>query len=1311
MLDFVMITTELKRSGRIEVYPKFITKKSKDLMIKGHDFYAIWDERNGRWSTDPDDATDLIDQCVKDYISEHYPDTTHISPKWMWDGDSGIKDKWLKYTQKQTSDNFKQLNQTIIFQDTPVKKENYASIRLPYKLEDAETPVWDELVGTLYLPEERHKIEWIIGSIVSGDSKKIQKFLVFNGEAGAGKSTIINIIQMLFQGYWATFSAKALGSAAENFALEPFKNNPLVAIEHDADLSRIEDNTRLNSIVSHETMNINEKFKSLYSNKFNSMLIIGTNRNVRITDAKSGLTRRLIDVYPSNRKIPKRRYDKLMKSIEFELGAIAKHCLDVYLDDKNYYDDYLPINMMSSTNDFFNFVEEHADLFAEQDYTTLNQAWSLYLEYVSESKIQYPMPKRVLKSELKVYFNSYKERGRVDGSMVYNLYSEFRPDKIGRLDLVKEREVSADAESTWLAFESQSSIFDEVGKDWPAQYANSAEKPYRAWENVTTTLSDISTAALHYVRMPLNYICIDFDIPGEDGRKSLAKNLEAASHFPPTYAELSKSGQGIHLIYIYDGDPTELSSIYDVNVEVKVFNGKSSLRRMLTKCVNYPIAHISSGLPLKKEVKKKVMTDAHVKTERGLRQLILRNLRKEIHANTKPSIDFIKKILDDAAESGLKYDISDMKPGIICFANDSTHNAKYCLEVVDQMIFSTVSDEATELIAPDSLEKPIAIFDVEVFINFFGLAYTVIGEPEEKVQILYNPSGNEIEELFKKYRMIGFNNRNYDNHICYGRTMGMNNLGLYELSQGIINGGNSKFKKFGPAYNWSYADIYDYLAAARKMSLKKWEIKLGIHHHELGLPWDKPVPEELWPEVMEYCADDVRATRAVFDATYSDFLARECLVKLANIFAPNTKSVMNDTTNTLTGRIIFGDDKEPQSEFVYTNLTTGEQYKYGWTPYKDENAKYPNAFPGYSYEGGKNLYNGEDIGRGGRVFARPGMYAKTVTFDVASMHPHSIIALNLFGKYTERFAKLVKLRIFIKRQDFDGAKELFPELVDILSELTADTAKAMAEALKTAINSVYGLTSAGFDNKFRDRRNTNNIVALRGALFISLLKDEVEARGGTVIHIKTDSIKVLNPSSELSQFIFDFAKKWGYEFEIESQYSKICLVNDAVYIAKDLDPNAEEQWHATGAQFQHPYVYKTLFTKEPIEFKDMCETKSVTSALYLDMNEGQDEDSHNYVFVGRVGSFCPIKPGCGGGLLMRQNDDKYAAATGTKGYRWLEAETVKDTHKENDIDQGYFATLVDKARENISKYGDIDWFINGTTYDDEYPLADDELPF
>ena len=272
----------------------------------------------------------------------------------------------------------------------------------------------------------------------------------------------------------------------------------------------------------------------------------------------------------------------------------------------------------------------------------------------------------------------------------------------------------------------------------------------------------------------------------------------------------------------------------------------------------------------------------------------------------------------------------------------------------------------------------------------------------------------------------------------------------------------------------------------------------------------------------------------------------------------------------------------------------------------------------------------------------------------------------------------------------------------------------MANALKTAINSVYGLTSAGFDNPFRDPRNKDNIVAKRGALFMINLKHEIQERGFTVAHIKTDSIKIPNATPAIIEFVHNYGKKYGYDFEHEATYDRMCLVNDAVYIAKyagkeicekqygyipeknDEHPN---EWTATGTQFQIPYVFKKLFSKEDILFEDMCETKSVTTALYLDMNERLPEDEHNYRFIGKVGSFCPIKEKCGGGILLREGKDKegnvkYSSATGAKGYRWLEAEMVKILEKQNDIDHNYYISMVDDAVETIKKYGDFEMFIS-----------------
>lgn len=902
MLDFLMISTRSTKRGVIEIYPKFIIKKSSDLMIRGGDFYAIWVEERGLWSTDEQDALSIIDKYLDKYAEENKGKFEgHVRIMHMWDAESGMIDTWHKYCQKQMRDSFHQLDDKLIFSNTKVSKKDYSSKRLPYPLEKGKVTAWDKLISTLYSPEERHKIEWSIGAIVTGDSKHIQKFMVFYGSAGTGKSTILNVIQKLFEGYYSVFDARALGSSSNSFALESFKTNPLVAIQHDGDLSRIEDNTRLNSLVSHELMTVNEKFKAAYSNRFNAFLYMGTNKPVKITDAKSGLIRRLIDVTPSGNKLSKREYDDVTKRIDFELGAIAKYCEDIYRKDPGAYDDYVPVSMLGASNDFYNFVLDSYFTFKEQEDVPLKSAWELYKTYCDEANVPYPFSKRIFKEELKNYFRDYKDRYTKNDTRMRSVYIGFRADKFED----EEKEEVQTPKIKLIEFNSTESIFDKDCGKYPAQYATSKGTPSKKWDNVTTTLDDINTKELHYVKVPENHIVIDFDIPDENGEKSLERNVEEASKWPPTYAEFSKSGKGVHLHYIYTGDPKKLSAIYADHIEVKVYSGKSSLRRKLTKCNNLPIATISSGLPLKGE--DKVVNFEAIKTEKGIRTLIKKNLKKEIHPGTKPSIDFIYKILDDAYKSELKYDVSDMKPAVLSFAASSTHQADYCIKLVNKMQFKS---EEPSLPVGSRPEDQIVFYDIEIFPNLFLVNWKYEGEGKPVVRMI-NPKPAEIEELIK-YKLVGFNCRRYDNHMLYARLMGYNNQQLFNLSQKIITEGKGFF---GEAYNISYTDVYDF--AAKKQSLKKWEIELGIHHQELGLPWDQPVPEEQWTQVAEYCDNDVIATEAVFHKLKGDFTAREILADLAGMS-------VNDTTNSLTTRIIFGKERHPN--LVYTDLATGKQY-------------------------------------------------------------------------------------------------------------------------------------------------------------------------------------------------------------------------------------------------------------------------------------------------------------------------------------------------------------------------------------------------
>ena len=1279
LYDFQQVIETRDKSNRKVFTPAFvINSHTKDLMRCAGKFYGMYDPYTGLWVRNINIAMELVDRVIYEYVEKKVGkeiiDNPEYAPiiKRLVDTTNGLARKFRNFIEVDMEDNYIPLDQIVKFENDEIKREDYCSYKLPYTPKEGPITYFTKLKDRLYLPDESQKFCWMIGAMLCGEQGKIQKFFVFYGDPGTGKSSIIKIVKQLLGGDGSPLIAKCTAELLVNkdsFGADFLMDDPIFCYDDEANISRVDSRSTLNLIVSHERIRVNAKFARPVWKTPKCFLVCGSNDPVQVSQ-RSGFIRRLLDIRPTGNILPVDEYDDCMDHIQFELPAIAYYCMQVYKKlGKNYYNHYIPEDMLSRTDPFQNFVKDsYQDL---MNGITLSSAYDLYTTYCEESNLKTVMVRYKFRDTLKLYFEKYGTYDEGNGKTIDRFFSGFKREKIGLEDPAKElkeieEEIKRKTEEKsvrkgWLSFNFDRSDFDDAFAGQPAQYAKLDGTPKAAWSDVKTILSDLDTHKLHYVKVPEDVIVIDFDIKGEDGEKSFEKNLEAANKFPPTYAELSKSGCGIHLHYIWTGgDPDDLSRVYGDNVEVKVQKGNSALRRQLTKCNDYPIAELSAGLP--KKERKPVVDWEGFKNEKILRAMIIKNLNKEYHQFTKPSIDYIEKLLYDAYHSGASYDVRDLEQPVLGFAMKSHNRADYCVNAVSRMHFCSddvlkgEADRVVEEVANASARENASIVSNEAPIIFFDIESYPAGEDPEKepekepallvvcwkfkgkdkpVTKMINPSPKEVEALFH-FRMIGFFNRDYDNHILYARATGYSIAECNRLSQNLIINEDSEAKnnyKFPQAYNISYTDVYDFASAANKQSLKKWEIQLGIHHQEMDIPWDKPAPRNRWDDIADYCCNDVLATEAVFDHLYSDFVARQILADLSGL-------TVNDRTNKHTCAILTNGIKNHKDQFVYTKL--GEMKwpdgtlifpGYEFNKFGIDRSRY---IPGVKIIKGRSIYKGKDPGEGGRKIGYPGMYQNVALLDVQSEHPHSAIKLNIFGdEITKRFSALVEARVAIKHKEYDKAIELLKVLGKDISHYFTGTEEeverntnGLADALKTAINACYGLTSATFNNDLKDIRNEDNIVAKYGALFMINLEEDVTAQGYKVAHCSTDSIKIADADQRIIDYVFEYGNRYGFTFEFEALYSKMTLVNEAVYIARYADEETcmkqfnyipgdnkkaiakGKMWTPTGKQFSVPYVFKTLFSHEEIEFKDLCETFSVMKGnLYLDHTEGKPDVS------------------------------------------------------------------------------------------------------
>ena len=124
------------------------------------------------------------------------------------------------------------------------------------------------------------------------------KSLILYGVAGSGKSTLAKLLGYLLTGRKDLSGLTTTFTALERnaYALAPFKTTPLIVVNELPDRFSNEIRGTLNALISGESVEVNEKFKSNYSAQLPGKLILIGNVLPKIVDDSGSLARRSVIV-------------------------------------------------------------------------------------------------------------------------------------------------------------------------------------------------------------------------------------------------------------------------------------------------------------------------------------------------------------------------------------------------------------------------------------------------------------------------------------------------------------------------------------------------------------------------------------------------------------------------------------------------------------------------------------------------------------------------------------------------------------------------------------------------------------------------------------------------------------------------------------------------------------------------------------------------------------------------------------------------------------------------------------------------------
>ncbi len=456
-----------------------------------------------------------------------------------------------------------------------------------------------------------------------------------------------------------------------------------------------------------------------------------------------------------------------------------------------------------------------------------------------------------------------------------------------------------------------------------------------------------------------------------------------------------------------------------------------------------------------------------------------------------------------------------------------------------------------EAFAPPKPKAVTYIYDLEVASNLFLLGYRQVDT--EKVKFFQLGLGvNELPEILKFFKMqktwfVGYNNHFYDDTlITYIFKMVRRWQGLvpesitdqiHNQSQ-IIIGSDHRRRDLPPFRSFDLMRIGNIIKSLKMVGINlKWhriqELPYHVHH--------KVTKEEL-PEILEYCANDVNSTMAMFHKLRNEINMRSAISATYNV------NVMNEADSGIANKLLnkLYAEKTGQPQYAFYKLGTE----------RDTMALSDIIHPGISYKSpsmqkfvrelrtktvGFESKLKERVRIGDSVYdiAKGGLHSANPPSIVESSDEYIIIDADVESYYPR-----IMTNYHIKPEHL--SKEFIPLLKEITErrlEAKASGDKVTADALKITVNSIFG--KLGYEYFWLQDLLAMYRVTINGQLMLLMLIDSLENAGIEVFYANTDGITARVHIDQRETYK-EICNTWQRhtKFKLEFNSFKKCVIRD-----------------------------------------------------------------------------------------------------------------------------------------------------------------------